>query len=72
LAGGERRFPDVVFNDDQSCLRKGYGAKNMAVVRHFAINLLRSINDKKAIKRRRKVTGWDIAYLQAIFGNLTR
>ena len=33
---------DVVFADDQSRLRKGHGARNMAVVRHFAINLVRT------------------------------
>jgi len=33
---------DVTFNDDQSRLRKGFGAKNMAVVRHFALNLVRA------------------------------
>jgi predicted transposase YbfD/YdcC len=33
---------DVVFADDQSSPRKGHGAKNMAVVRHFALNLVRS------------------------------
>ena len=32
---------DVVFAEDQSRLRKGHGAHNMAVVRHFAINLVR-------------------------------
>lgn len=32
---------DVVFNEDQSRLRKGHGARNMAVVRHFALNLVR-------------------------------
>src|SRR3954468_13990965 len=31
---------DVVFADDQSRLRKGHGAHNMAVVRHFALNLV--------------------------------
>lgn len=36
---------DVVFKDDQSRLRKGHGAKNMAVVRHFALNLLRGAPD---------------------------
>jgi predicted transposase YbfD/YdcC len=30
---------DVTFGDDQSRVRRGHGAKNMAVVRHFAINL---------------------------------
>lgn len=33
---------DVVFADDQSRLRKGHGAHNMAVVRHFAFNLIRA------------------------------
>ena len=33
---------DVTFADDQSRRRKGHGAKNMAVVRHFAINLVTS------------------------------
>ncbi len=32
---------DVVFAEDQSRLRNGHGARNMAVVRHFAINLIR-------------------------------
>jgi predicted transposase YbfD/YdcC len=32
---------DVVFDEDQSRLRKGHGARNMAVVRHFALNLVR-------------------------------
>jgi predicted transposase YbfD/YdcC len=32
---------DVVFHDDLLRLRKGHGAANMAVVRHFAFNLLR-------------------------------
>lgn len=36
---------DVVFGDDQSRLRKGHGARTMAIVRHFAINLVRSAPD---------------------------
>ena len=36
---------DVTFNEDQSRLRKGHGAKNMAVVRHFAINLVRQADE---------------------------
>lgn len=36
---------DVVFDEDQSRLRKGHGAKNMAVVRHFALNLVRQVSE---------------------------
>jgi predicted transposase YbfD/YdcC len=77
---------DVVFADDQSRLRKGHGAQNMAVVRHFAFNLLRAAPDPRplnvsplrrgprpgskprpvSLKLRRKIAGWDAAYLQDI------
>jgi len=59
---------DVVFGDDQARLRTGHGAKNMAIVRHFAINLVRAVADKKTIKLRRKMAGWDTAYLTSILG----
>lgn len=57
---------DVTFNDDQSRLRKGHGAKNMAVVRHFALNLVRTAKDNKSIKLRRKIAGWTPAYLDRL------
>ena len=38
----------------------------MAVVRHFALNLVRAATDKKSVKLRRKVAGWDTAYLDGI------
>jgi predicted transposase YbfD/YdcC len=59
---------DVVFKDDQSRLRTGHGAQNMAVVRHFAINLVRAANDKRSIKLRRKRAGWAEEYLASILG----
>ena len=45
---------DVTFKDDLSRVRKGHGAENMAVIRHFAVNLLRAAPDKKSLKLRRK------------------
>jgi predicted transposase YbfD/YdcC len=54
---------DVVFREDQSRHRKGHGAKNMAVVTHFAINLVRSAKYKRSIKLHRKVAGWNPNYL---------
>jgi predicted transposase YbfD/YdcC len=63
---------DVVFAEDQSRLRKGHGAQNMAVVRHFAINLISSKNDKRSIKLRRKIAGWDPNYLADLLGATAR
>ena len=57
---------DVVFREDQSRLRKGHGAKNMAIVRHFALNLMRSAKDKHSLRLRRKMAGWDPNYLIAL------
>lgn len=61
---------DVTFNEDQSRLRAGHGARNMAVVRHFALNLVRQATDKLSIKRRRKRASWDPQYLLGILGPL--
>lgn len=83
---------DVVFADDQSRLRKGHGAHTMAIVRHFAVNLVRTAPDPvrpeplkpqrrpkpgstprpMSLKLRRKVAGWDPAYLQSVMALQTR
>jgi hypothetical protein len=36
--------------ETQSRLRIGHGAKNMAVIRHFALNLVRQVADKQSMK----------------------
>ena len=54
---------DVVFHDDQSRLRKGNGAANMAVVRHFAFNLVRQCQGNAPLKRKRKMAGWKPEFL---------
>jgi hypothetical protein len=59
---------DVVFDEDQARLRTGHGARNMAVVRHFALNLVRTASDKKSIKLRRKAAAWDVSYLASVLG----
>jgi predicted transposase YbfD/YdcC len=60
---------DVTFADDQSRLRTGHGARNMATVRHFALNLVRTAQDKRSIKSRRKIAGWNPDYLNAILSS---
>ncbi len=56
----------VTFREDLARVRKGHGARNMAAVRHFAINLLRAAPDKKSLKLRRKIAGWDPDYLHSL------
>ena len=63
---------DVTFADDQSRLRTGHGARNMAVARHFAINLVRTVKDNKSIRLRRKRAAWDPQYLASILGHSAR
>lgn len=57
---------DVVFHDDLARLRTGYGPENMAVVKHMAINLVRKASPTTSLKNRRKLAGWDIAYLKTL------
>jgi hypothetical protein len=44
----------------------------MAVVRRFALNLVRQCRDKRSIKRRRKRAAWDPTFLLDILGPLRR
>ena len=57
---------DVTFKEDQSRLRKGFGARNMAVIRHFALNLVRIAADRKSLKLRRKRAAWATDYLNQL------
>jgi predicted transposase YbfD/YdcC len=54
---------DVAFGDDLSRYRSGHGPKNMAIVRRFALNLVRANKTKGSVKLRRKTAGWDPAFL---------
>jgi predicted transposase YbfD/YdcC len=57
---------DVEFKDDLSRYRSGHGAKNMAVVRRFALGLVRANKTKGSVKTRRKAAGWNPAFLMQI------
>ena len=62
---------DVTFGEDLSRLRTGNGAKNMAVVRHFALNLV-TPGRRQTIKRRRERASWDPQCRLEILGPLRR
>ncbi len=57
---------DVTFKDDLSRYRAGNGAKNMAIVRRFALNLVRANKTKGSVKLRRKTAGWSPDFLLEI------
>jgi predicted transposase YbfD/YdcC len=57
---------DVEFKDDQSRYRTGHGAKNMAVVRRFALGLVRANKHKGSVKSRRKAASWNPDFLLQI------
>ena len=55
---------DVNFGEDQSRVRAGHAAQNLAVLRHMTLNILKADTTKKrGIKGKQKNAGWDHSYL---------
>jgi predicted transposase YbfD/YdcC len=48
---------DVTFGEDKARSHTGHGPANMATIRHFAFNILRTVNDKRSLKLRRNKAG---------------
>jgi predicted transposase YbfD/YdcC len=54
---------DVTFNQDSCRTRTLHAAENLAVVRHFVVNILRNFRgDKYSMPRRRRLCDYDPAY----------
>ena len=55
---------DVALNEDQCRVRTGHAARNLATLRHLALNLLRRDSTKKrGIRCKQKIAGWNHRYL---------
>jgi predicted transposase YbfD/YdcC len=55
---------DIAFREDESRVRTGHGAHNLAILRHVALNLLQQERTAKVgIKTKRLMAGWDERYL---------
>jgi predicted transposase YbfD/YdcC len=60
---------DMSFGEDQSRIRKGNAPENMAIIRHFSLNLLQKYKKgRQSIRRLRKKAGWDNETLEGILG----
>lgn len=55
---------DVSFREDASRIRKDNAPENMAMLRHFALNLLsRDKSSRSSMRAKRHKAAWDLAYL---------
>lgn len=60
---------DVQFGEDQSRARSGCAAENLAALRRFALNLLKTEKTKKrGIRGKQNNASWDHAYLLKLLG----
>lgn len=60
---------DVTFGQDANQTRTKYAAENLAVVRHFALNLIRAHSgDRYSIPRRRRLCDYSIDYREKLLG----
>jgi predicted transposase YbfD/YdcC len=57
---------DVEFKDDLSRYRTGPGANNMAIVRRFALGLVRADKSEGSVETRRKTASWRPDFLLQI------
>lgn len=64
---------DIAFREDDARNRVGYGAENMAILRHMAVNLLKQEKTGKGgIKARRLQAAWDNDYLVKVLSGSMR
>ena len=55
---------DMTFNEDYSRTRKDHSAENFAVIRHIALNVLKRMDDKMSVARRRRHCSYDEEYFK--------
>lgn len=63
---------DVAFNEDQSRVRQGQAAENLAVIRHLVLNLLSQEKSLKVGKKNKRLRcAWDIEYREKVLSGFS-
>ena len=60
----------VTFREDHSRMRADHTAENFCVVRHIALNVLKNMDDKMSVARRRRHCAYDDEYLEKVITKL--
>ncbi|SJM95161.1 transposase (fragment) [Crenothrix polyspora] len=61
---------DVIFREDDSRIRMGYGAESFNVIRQISLNLLKKEVSKLSIKRKRFMAGLDDLFREKVLFSL--
>jgi predicted transposase YbfD/YdcC len=61
---------DVVFSEDGARTRKDNGPENLAILRRFAINIIRSHPERISMRQKVKRAGWDDAFLLDLISHM--
>ena len=57
---------DVIFREDDTRVRVGHAAHNMAILRQLALNIIKKDSSKGSIRTKRFKAGLDIAFLEKL------
>lgn len=61
---------DVVFDEDGSRTRKHNAPENLAILRRFALNIIRSHPERISMRQKVKRAGWDDAFLLDLISHM--
>jgi predicted transposase YbfD/YdcC len=61
---------DVVFDEDRNRTRKDNGPENLAILRRFALNIIRSHPNPISMRQKVKRAGWDDAFLLDLLNHM--
>lgn len=70
IENGQHWTLDVVMDEDRARARKDHAGENIALLRRFALNILRADPDKTSVRGKIKKAGWLDAYLLTLIAQM--